>query len=264
MTEVVVFNVLEHPDLLAQLQQIPKAYREGGEKGDDNDQTRLCEKWRGALPEHKKLFETFMESDPKLTPATLKKKSLCLDICASDALQSACSNWRAKKKKEQEKMAKSSLLLLPLLLLMFIVIIWLADESLFLFVAVANGGAEGLNAENAAKRSPLTLPDLSDVASEVGKMSISSKKSKSKQIMCNCKASIKSSESAKSTSNFSHAGNAFADGGRAVGRGPAACTVPFIDANVTKLTGSGPSAAVSNDCLGWCGGQLWHKCPHEN
>ena len=114
------------------------------------------------------------------------------------------------------------------------------------------GGAEGLDPKNSAKKKPRTGDDLS---ASMSKLSIGSKKTKkTKFTMYDCKGSIKSNKSTKTTANFSFAGKSRANDGTVKGATEASNLNPVISITMGKAVSSGILSLGQVD--DWCDDEL--------
>ena len=97
--------------MLARLAKIDLEYKE---KGAPEDQTRLCNSWRGALPEDKdevlKMIFESMENGSKLTATKIKDDNPKYNIYTTACIQCAISNYRKKWKSAKEKKDESKFL----------------------------------------------------------------------------------------------------------------------------------------------------------
>ena len=92
------------------LQRLKRIEPQFKESGNDDDPTRLCKAWKGALPEDKVELETLVtdvDMAGKLSAGKIKEEYPKYRIYTTACIQNAIGNYRKKAKKAVESRSAS-------------------------------------------------------------------------------------------------------------------------------------------------------------
>jgi len=233
-----VVNTTLTTSMLQRLAKIESKYKE---KGKEDDPTRLCNSWKGALDDDKLELEklvTDMDLAGKLSAGKIKEECPKCNIYTTACVQNALGNYKQKAKKAIDDRSESKCSCASNMMHSKRHLTHMSFNICYA-VQKKGGGGEGLKAHNSEKKPDAKSVSGKTLKTEKSKAASTKKPSvfPSTSTMCKCDATARSAATMRTNTGLSFAGRTHgADGAVRMGARPL-MSVPVFCTLVDRAIG---------------------------